>query len=98
MNKVLYKAKDWADFSDRHHVQCDDLVGTGRNWIEPARIIGVTPTEFILMLKNSFDADIRPYRRDGKITFIDYSWSRLQDARSFRNFINECAREKDYKI
>ena len=94
----LYVASEFKSVSGKIHIQCDDLVGTGRNWVEPARILGIQPTELVLKLKTEFKADITSYRKDGKISFIGYSWSNLSDARRFKNYLNKIAREKNYKI
>ena len=83
----LYVASEFKSVSGDIHIQCDDLVGTGRNWIEPARVLGIQPTELIMKLKT-----------DGKINFIGYSWSNLADARRFKNYLNKIAREKNYMI
>lgn len=94
----LYKAGEWIDNGGMIHIQCDDLVGTGRNWIEPARILGIKPAEFVLKLKQEFNAEIHPYKKEGKVSFIGYSWNNLADARRFKNLINKIAREKNYQI
>lgn len=94
----LYKATEFVSGSGSIHIQCDDLVGTGRNWVEPARILGIQPTELIVMLKTEYNAKVNPYRKDGKISFIGYSWDDLAEARKFKNFLNKLAREKNYQI
>jgi hypothetical protein len=94
----LYVASEFKSVSGDIHIQCDDLVGTGRNWIEPARVLGIQPTELIMKLKTEYNAHITPYRKDGKINFIGYSWSNLADARRFKNYLNKIAREKNYMI
>lgn len=94
----LYKASEWVDLHGMVHVQCDDLVGTGRNWIEPARIMNIKPSEFVIKLREEFKAEITPYRKDNKVLFIGYAWKSLTDARRFKNYINKLSREKDYKI
>ncbi len=94
----LYKATEFQGASGRFHIQCDDLVGTGRNWVEPARILGLQPTELIVKLKSEYGATITPYRKDNKVNFIGYSWDNLSNARRFKNYINKVARETNYQI
>lgn len=94
----LYVASEFQSVGGSYHIQCDDLVGTGRNWIEPARILGIAPTEFITLLRNEYNAEIEPYRKDGKLKWIGYSWEHLADARKFKNFLNAKARTKKYMI
>lgn len=94
----LYKATDFTTIDGQTRVLCEDLIGTSRNWIEPARILGIQPTEFIMKLKNEFNANLNPYKTDGKVAFIGYSWDNLAEARRFKNYINKIARETNYQI
>ena len=94
----LYKATDFTTIDGQTRVLCEDLIGTSRNWIEPARILGIQPTEFIMKLKNEFNANLNPYKTDGKVVFIGYSWNSLAEARRFKNYINKIARETNYQI
>lgn len=96
--KKLYKAIDFTTVDGQTRVICEELIGGSRNWIEPARILGIQPTDFILKLKNEYNAKITPYRRDGKIVFIGYYWDNLIEARKFKNHINKMARDKNYCI
>ena len=61
-------------------------------------MLGIQPTELVIKLKTEYNANITPYRKDGKISFIGYSWSNRADARRFKNYINKVAREKNYMI
>lgn len=95
---MLYKATEFTTIDGQTRVICDDLVGTGRNWVEPARVLGISPADLALKLKNEYNANITPYRKNGKITFIGYSWNSLADARRFKNYVNKIARETNYQI
>lgn len=95
---MLYKSTEWISSSGKVHIQCEDLVGTGTNWITPSRILEMQVTDFILMLKNEYNANIVPYKKDGKISFIGYSWDSLTEARKYKNMINRVAREKKFQI
>lgn len=96
---MVYKATEWKSQSGVYHIQCDNLVGTGRNWNEPAKILGITNAEFVKKLVNTYGATIKPYRNvDGKLMWIGYSWKNLAKAREFKNLINKIAREKNYQI
>lgn len=98
MSKV-YKATEWKDLAGNIRIQCDDLVGTGRNWSEPAKILGMKPSDFLASLKEDYEATLVPYRnKEGKLTFVGYHWKSLQKARLFKNKLNKIAREKNYKI
>lgn len=97
MNK-LYVAGEFTDVNGQVRIMCDDLVGTSRNWLEPARILGLQPADFILLLRTEYNANITPYRKNGKLSFIGYSWSTLAEARKFKNFLNAKARAKRHMI
>lgn len=96
--KKVYVASEFSTIEGVYHVQCNDLVGTGRNWIEPARILDITPSELVLMLKNNFNATLVPYKKDGKIAWIGYYWTTLAEARKWKNFINAKARAEKHTI
>jgi predicted amidohydrolase len=81
------------------HIIFDDLVGTGANWITPARLLKVDIIEFLTMLQKEYDAELTVFRNEDKsIKFIDYKWSSLAKARAFKNKINAIAREQKFTM
>lgn len=93
---MLYKAQE-TKVAKGYIVQCDDLVGTGRNWTEPAKILGMAQTDFLKFVINK-KGKLTPYRKDGKISFVGYHWDNLADARAFKNLLNAQSRKQNYQI
>lgn len=95
----LYVAEEWISASGKVNIQSVNLVGTGRNWREPAKILGLSVPDFILKLREEYEAELKVFKNEeGKIMFIDYYWRDLAKARKYKNYINLIARNKNYKI
>ena len=69
--------------------------GSGYWWI-PAQMLGMKLTDYILMLKETFNAtDFVYYKESG---YLSYSWKSQADMRKFKNWINSKARQANYMI
>lgn len=78
-------------------MHCEDLIGQpGPHWHIPARILGITLEDFILLLKDKYDATIVSFNLENK--FLLFSWDNLNKARSYKNEINAQARKTKYQI
>ncbi len=44
---ILYKVSEWQSAIGEVHIQCEDLVGTGRNWSEPAKVLGISVVDLV---------------------------------------------------
>ena len=96
---MLYKIDEWTNATGEIRVQCNDLVGTGRNWDEPAKLLQIKKADFVRKLRLDYGAVLTVYRKsDGSINFIDYHWTDLRLARKFKNFINAESRKQKYQI
>lgn len=92
-----YKASQWQGGSGRWYVDCvDDLGGKSGLWWVPCRILGISPCDFVLLLKDKFNASHFSYRNDVLI----YSWDKDQyaDAHRWLLYLNKIAREKQIII
>ena len=80
-------------------VQYDELVGTGKNWFMPAKVLGMDLISFLEMLKGKYEAEINfYYKPDRSISFIGYSWTSQSKMRAFKNYTNKVARDKKFTI
>lgn len=95
---AVLKLSEFEDGVGKIHIQYDELVGTGINWIAPARVLGMDVATFITVLKNDYQADIVFYKKDDKVSFVGYSWTSLVMARKFKNMVNRIAREKKFTL
>ncbi len=93
----IYKCSVWQSTSGKWH--CNDIEdlanGSGYWWI-PCRILGMAPTDFILLLKDNFNASNFSY--DTKSNVLLYSWEKQEDAKKYCNWINKMARKANAVI
>lgn len=88
----LYKTTTWTSPTGREYCgDLSDLAHDSNAWWIPCRILGIAPDEFILLLKDRFNASDFYY--DINKNFLSYSWENKVDAMNYKNFINKKARE-----
>lgn len=88
----LYECTTWTSPSGREH--CGDLKDLANNsnaWWIPCNILGMKPTDFILLLKETFNASGFTYSVKGNV--LNYSWKNKSDAIRYKNWINEMSRK-----
>lgn len=87
----IYRMSEWAIGDKWYCNDVEDLAkGSGYWWI-PCRILDMTPTDFILLLKETFHVDNITYNKEANI--LIYSWNKQADMRKFKNWINQMARK-----
>ena len=99
MNKAptLLRYEPWDDgFGNYHTNDCTDLASMRGLWWIPARMLGITPAEYVQLLIERFKADRIKYYQDADV--LVYSWRSLQKARDFKNWLNAEARKRNFKI
>lgn len=91
---AVYKAQEWQ--SPTGYWYCNDTsnlaAGSGEWWI-PARILGMSPADFIEFLVREFKPDHLKFN-----DILIYSWKDLNACRKYKNFINRKAREVNFQI
>ncbi len=94
---ALYKLSEWDTPADMTYV--NDISKTGKvgaQWWVPARVLGISPSEFLLLLIEDYDATISKYVPEtGQVI---YGWKKENKAkcRKFKNYVNKVAREKQF--
>lgn len=92
--KAIFKASEWKDYNDNWHVaDVSDLANNSAAWWIPARILGLSLEDFILMLMNEYHANIKYLRKSG---IVLYTWKNYNDAHQFLLYINRVARNKNW--
>lgn len=87
----LYKASEWQSGSGRWYVNdVENLAGISGKWWVPARMLGISLTDYILLLKDTFKADIRSYNSDTDT--LVFSWKNYSDAHKYTLWINQKSR------
>ncbi len=64
-------------------------------WYVPA-LLGITPVEYVILLKDKFHATYIHY--EVKYDVFIFSFNTLEECRKFKNYINKIAREKKFYI
>lgn len=94
---VLYQLKEYQRASGKYGLICENVLGQqGNHWHLPARVLGLTPEKFIILITTRYNATIDSFNKDK--LFITYSWKTLEDARKFKNLVNRVAKQKDFKV
>lgn len=91
----LYRMSEWQSGSGRWYVNdVEELTTDASRWWTPVRMLGITFNEYVLMLKDKFNAKHFSYTAD--VNVLIFSFDTQADARKFKNWINAQARKKQY--
>lgn len=94
---MLYKLSEWQGASGLWYCNCiDSLATNAAKWYAPARVLGISPAEFVKLVIGKFGADVVSYSQESG--FFHYAWTKQEKMRSFKNYINRVAREKNFQI
>jgi hypothetical protein len=89
----LYRAEEF-ELNGRYFVNDTNIIDSSAPyWWVPCRILGISPADYVLLLKDKFHATKISYT-----TILHFSFDTLEDARTYKNFINRKAREKNFII
>lgn len=94
----LFKMTEWeSGAGDRWYCNDTSDLGNGSGlWYHPARMLNISPAEFVKMLVEKYQPDNISYNFETNV--LVYSWSSQTAMRKFKNQINKIAREKNYQI
>lgn len=93
---AVYRAEEWQGACGNWY--CNDTSGLGRNtgaWYHPARILDMSPAEFIKWLVDNYHPHI--YHNED-CSFVGWYWDKQSDMRKYKNYINAKARAKNYQV
>lgn len=94
---MIWQCAEWQGASGYWYCNCIDSLTTNAScWYAPARILGVSPADFIKLLIKEFEPDLIHFNPDS--CFFSYGWSDRTKMRKFKNWINKTAREKKFEI
>lgn len=94
---MLYKVTEWQGMSGIWYCNClDSLTTKASHWYAPARVLGISPADFIKLIIETYGADqVKYYPENG---FFSYGWTSQAKMRVFKNFLNAEARKKNFQI
>ena len=94
---MLWRCSEWQGASGLWYCNCtDSLTTNAAKWYAPARVLGISPAEFIKLVIGKFGADKVAYSLD--TGFFHYAWTSQDKMRIYKNYINRVAREKNFQI
>ena len=94
---ILYQMTDWESPSGIFY--CEHISSFPRNvqkWIVPARILGITPAEFLKLLIEEYQPDVVYHNDD--YSFVNWGWRDKSKMRKYKNWMNAEARKKNFRI
>ena len=93
---MLYKMTEWEDHSGWHCNCIDNLGNNSGVWYLPARILNLSPADYLQLLIDKFQPDRIIVDKEKCNVF--FSWSRQDKMRIYKNYINKMARQKNFQI
>ena len=94
---MIWQASEWQSASGLWHCGCLDKLGQDSNaWYLPARILGLTPANYIKLIIAKYKPDDVYVNTEKCLVF--FSWKSQAQMRLFKNMINAEARKKNFQI
>jgi len=96
MAKHLFKMAEWQGSSGNWYcADTSDLEHDSGVWFLPARMLGISPADFLSKVINEYKPDSIYSNREG---FVCFSWLKQSDMRRYKNWINKEARNRNFTI
>lgn len=93
----ILKYTDWEGGSGKYY--CNDILdlgGLSSKWWIPARMLNMSLTDYILMLKDKFNANIVTYCEETDV--LIYNWDKQNECHKFVLWLNAQARKANFII
>ena len=91
------KYTEWQSASGKWYCNdTADLSGVSGKWWVPARMLNMTLTDYILMLRNDYNANIIKYSES--TDYLHFNWDKQVDCHKFVLFINREARNRKFMV
>ena len=95
--KKLLHYEEWQGSSGLWYCNdTSDLCSARSYWWAPARMLNISPVEFVQLLINQFHPDKISYNPEADV--LIYGWNKIADERVFKNWINAQARKYQFII
>ena len=92
----IYKADLW-ECNDNYYVSdVSDLAASSGTWWYVPNLLSLSPVEYVKLLINKFHATKISYSIESDV--LIFSFSTLEDARKYKNYVNKQARDKKFII
>lgn len=94
----LYKASEWQSGSGEYWY-CGDVEDLGHHsgaWWIPARILGLTPADYIQWLIDNYHPDRITYSVEHNV--LVFAWRDQSKMRKYKNYINAQSRKVNFRF
>lgn len=92
----LLRYEEWGESGRWYCNDTSDMCSVRALWWAPARMLGISPAEYVKLLIDQFHPDRIAYCE--KADVLVYSWRKQADMRAFKNWLNAQARKHNYII
>ena len=92
----IYEASEWESGGKWYCNDTKDLAGISGKWWVPARMLGLSLEEYILLLKDEYKVSRMSYYIPTDC--LIFSWDNYNDCHKFKLFINREARKRKYIV
>ena len=91
----LLKYTEWQGASGQWYCNdTSDLSSPRSLWWAPARMLNISPADFVQLLIRDFHPDHIIYNQEQDV--LIYSWNNINSMRKFKNWLNAQARKHNY--
>ena len=94
---MQYELKEWCGSSGYWY--CEHTASHPKDvqmWVVPARVLGISPAEFLKLLFAKFKPDRIFHNED--CSFVGWGWSSQSQMRAYKNWMNAEARKKNFQV
>lgn len=92
----LMKYTEWESVSGWHCGDVSNLAKNSNSWWFPARMMNISLTDYIILLKDKFHAKNFVYFKDKNLLLWD--WESYNDCHQFTLWVNKEARKRKFFI
>ena len=92
----LLRYEEWKGAISWYCNDTSDLKSIGALWWAPARMLNISPAEFVKLLIDKFHPDYIAYDEERDV--LVYSWKKQSDMRLFKNWLNAEARKRKFYV
>lgn len=94
---MIYKLTEWQSSSDIWYCSCvDNLAQNSGAWWLPARVLNISPAEFIKLLLTKYKPDIFSFNKEKCVCI--WGWKDQSKMRLYKNWLNAEARKANFQI
>lgn len=92
----LLRYEEWGAKGAWYCNDTSDLCSIRAKWWAPARMLNISPAEYVQLLIEKFHPDRISYHQERDV--LVYSWKNINDCRKFKNWLNAEARKAKFII